>query len=157
MTAREEMPERVGRALALFKEGNNCAQSVLMAYGDLAGLDEKQSALLAAGLGGGMGRLRETCGAFSAAVALCGALEGEDGGSEEKRVDVYRRVQRLHDDFVSQVGSISCGILLGRTREEPVPEKRTPAYYASRPCVRIIQAACLALEAQMQESKGEQV
>lgn len=142
------MTERSRRALQLFQQGYNCAQAVLVAYGDLAGITEAQAALLAAGLGGGMGRLRQTCGAFTAAVLLCGALEGDDGASAAKRVDVYRRVQTMYDAFVGKVGSNSCGKLLGRTREAPVPEKRTPAYYASRPCAKVILAACQVIEVQ---------
>lgn len=149
------MPERAARALRLFVDGTNCAQAVLMAYGDLAGLTEEQSALLAAGLGGGMGRLRQTCGAFSAAVMLCGALEGKDGGKAENRVAVYQRVQTMYDDMVKSVGSNNCGTLLGRGREEPVPEKRTPDYYATRPCARIILAVCQVIEAQMNGVAGE--
>lgn len=142
------MPERAARALRLFADGTNCAQAVLMAYGDLAGLTEEQSALLAAGLGGGMGRLRQTCGAFSAAVLLCGALEGAEGCRAENRVAVYKRVQAMYDDMVEKVGSNNCGELLGRGREEPVPEKRTPDYYATRPCARVILAACQVIEKQ---------
>ncbi len=149
------MTQRTAAALRYFSEGNNCAQSVLMAYGDLAGLDADRSALLAAGLGGGMGRLRETCGAFSAAVMLAGALDGRDGAAAHSRVSVYRRVQRMHDAFVASCGSICCGTLLGRTREEPQPESRTPAYYASRPCARIILAACRVLEDELALSRSE--
>lgn len=108
--------ERAQRAVRLFTEGHNCAQSVLMAYADLAGLTEEQAALIAVGLGGGMGRLRLTCGAFSAAVMLSGALDGPNGADADRRVPVYRRVQDLHDEFVRTLGTISCGELLGRTR-----------------------------------------
>lgn len=140
--------DRAQRAVALFIQGRNCAQSVLMAYADVLELTEEQAALIAVGLGGGMGRLRLTCGAFSAAVMLCGAIDGPDGGSIERRVPVYRRVQDLHDAFAAQLGSVNCGELLGRTREVPVPEQRTPEYYASRPCVKVIEAACCLIEEQ---------
>lgn len=144
----QQIPERAQRALRLFTEGRNCAQSVLMAYADLLDLTEDQAALIAVGLGGGMGRLRLTCGAFSAAVMLCGALDGPDGADVDRRVPVYRRVQDLHDAFADKLGSVSCGELLGRTREVPVPEKRTPEYYASRPCTKVILAACRLIEEQ---------
>lgn len=146
------MTERAKRALQLFAQGTNCAQAVLQAYGDLAGLTEEQSSLLAVGLGGGMGRLRQTCGAFSAAVLLCGALEGEDGGKPENRVAVYKRVQAMYDSFVAKTGSNNCGELLGRTREEPVPEARTKNYYATRPCTKVILAACQVIEEQRELS-----
>lgn len=140
--------ERQRRALALFGAGHNCAQSVLMAYGDLLGLDEHQAGLVSAGFGGGMGRLRDNCGAFSAAVMLCGVMVGEDGDDSERRVDVYRRVQAVHRAFAERWGSVNCADLLGKPRvpEEPKPDVRTPDYYAKRPCAKIILSACRIIE-----------
>lgn len=145
--AREGIGPREKRALTLFGEGRCCAQAVLMAYADMVGITEEQAALISAGLGGGLGRLRLTCGAFTAAAMVCGALvDAEHGGDNEQRVAVYTRVQALHDDMVQRVGSVNCGELLGRGREVPVPEKRTPEYYASRPCAKVVLAACRAIE-----------
>ena len=147
--------ERTRRALRFFGEGHNCAQAVMMAYGDLAGLDEQQSALVSAGFGGGMGRLRDNCGAFSAAVMLLGAMEGEAGALPEKRVDVYRRVQAVHRAFVQRWGTVNCAELLGKPRgaEEPRPEARTRGYYAGRPCAKIILSACRIIEDQLAQSE----
>ena len=61
-------------AVRLFASGVNCAQAVLMTYADIAGLTQEQAARVACGLGGGIGRLRDNCGAFSSAVMLCAAL-----------------------------------------------------------------------------------
>lgn len=140
--------ERQKRALRLFGEGHNCAQAVLMAYGDLLGLTEHQAGLISAGFGGGMGRLRDNCGAYSSAVMLCGLMAGEDGDAPEKRVDVYRRVQTLHRAFIERWGTVNCADLLGKPRqpEEPKPEKRTPGYYAGRPCAKVILSACEMIE-----------
>lgn len=138
MSIREE------KAAANFLSGCNCAQSVLMAYADLLGLTEEQAAMVSVGHGGGMGRLRLHCGAFSAAVMLAGVLEGPDGASKEKRSQTYARVQELHRQFVEVNGTISCAELLGRAGvpENPTPEERTPEYYAKRPCERVIRSAC---------------
>lgn len=155
--AEESLSPRAKRALALFGEGRCCAQAVLMAYADVAGVTEEQAALLAAGLGGGLGRLRLTCGAFTAAAMVCGALvDAKHGGDNEQRVAVYTRVQALHDEMVQRVGTVNCGELLGRGREVPVPEKRTPEYYASRPCARVVLAACRAIEAVAHAGKTTQ-
>ena len=97
MTVREK------KALQLFASGDNCAQSVMKAYGDLAGLTEEQASLVAVGFGGGIGRLRQNCGAFSAAVMLCGALEGPDGSDKDKRTQVYARVQEVHRRFLEEM------------------------------------------------------
>lgn len=147
------MSNREEKAVQNFAGGDSCAQSMLKAYADVAGLTEGQAALLAAGLGGGMGRLRETCGAFAAAAILCGPLEGEGGAGREKRAAVYARVQRMHKRFVEELGSISCGQLLNRGPESPEPEERTPAYYRGRPCVRIIRTACRIVDEQMAERR----
>lgn len=136
--------EREKVALRHFAAGGNCAQSVLMAYADVLGLTQEQAAMVAAGFGGGIGRLRDNCGAFSAAVMLCGALEGEEGAKKEHRPQTYARVQEVYRRFLERNGTINCAELLDRDPgpEAPVPEERTPAYYKSRPCSRIIRSAC---------------
>ena len=107
--------------------------------------------MLSAGFGGGIGRLRQNCGAFSAAVMLCGALTPE-GVKPESRPEVYRRVQAIHAAFVERCGTVNCAQLLGRRAgaEIPVPEERTPAYYASQPCARVILQACRIVEEHLQ-------
>ena len=147
MSQREEM------AAAYFLSGTNCAQAVLMAYADVLGLTEAQAAMVAVGHGGGMGRLRLHCGAFSAAVMLAGAIEGPDGASKEHRPQTYARVQELHRRFVEVNGTISCAELLGRAGvpENPTPEERTPEYYRKRPCERVIRSACRIIDAMLEE------
>ena len=145
------MTDRERKALRNFAAGYNCAQSMFMAYADLLGLTQEQAAKLSAGFGGGIGRLRQNCGAFSAAVMLCGALEGPDGADKAKRTQVYARVQEVHRRFLEEMGTTQCGELLGRSAEAPRPEERTAAYYASRPCAKIILQACRIIEEQLQD------
>lgn len=144
------MTQREKQALQNFAAGYNCAQSVYMAYADVAGLSREAAARASAGFGGGIGRLRQNCGAFSAAVMVCGALE-EKGHLPEGRPQVYGRVQDVYASFVERCGTVSCAELLRRhpRAEGPVPEERTPAYYASRPCARVILQACRIIEEQM--------
>ena len=148
------MTEREKQAVRNFADGHNCAQAVLMAYGDVLGLTREQTAMLSVGFGGGMGRLRLHCGAFSAAVMLAGALEGEDGAKKEHRPQTYARVQEIHRQFVERNGTVSCAELLGRAGvpENPTPEERTPEYYAKRPCVRVIRSACQLIDAMLEEA-----
>lgn len=138
------MTEREKQAVHNFAQGHNCAQSVLMAYADVLGLTQEQAAMISVGFGGGMGRLRLHCGAFSAAVMLAGVIEGEDGAKKEHRPQTYARVQEIYRQFVAKNGTVSCAELLGRAGvpENPTPEERTPEYYAKRPCARIIRSAC---------------
>ena len=69
------------RAMALFEEGYNCAQSVFLAFSDLHGMDTHTAAALSSSFGGGMGRLREVCGAVSGMFLTAGILRpGRPGG-----------------------------------------------------------------------------
>ena len=147
------MVNREEQAAANFLSGCNCAQAVLMAYADVLGLTQEQAAMVAVGHGGGMGRLRLHCGAFSAAVMLAGAIEGSDGAKKEHRPQTYARVQEIHRRFIEVNGTVSCAELLGRAGvpEDPNPEERTPEYYRKRPCERIIRSACKIIDEMLAE------
>lgn len=149
------MTEHEKQALANFAAGHNCAQSVLMAYADVLGLTAEQAAMVSVGFGGGMGRLRLHCGAFSAAVMLAGALEGPDGAEKSQRPSTYARVREIYRQFVARNGTISCAELLGRAGvpEDPTPEERTPEYYAKRPCARVIRSACQLIDGMLAEKE----
>ena len=150
------MVNREEQAAANFLSGCNCAQAVLMAYADVLGLTQEQAAMVAVGHGGGMGRLRLHCGAFSAAVMLAGAIEGSDGAKKEHRPQTYARVQEIYRRFIEVNGTVSCAELLGRAGvpEEPTPEERTPEYYRKRPCERVIRSACKIIDELLAE-RGE--
>jgi len=64
------------KARGLFKEGYNCSQAVLLAFSDVTGLDDNTALMLASSFGGGMGRLREVCGAVSGMFMVIGILCG---------------------------------------------------------------------------------
>ena len=68
------LEERVEKARGLFRQGYNCSQSVFLAYSDLLGIDPTLAATLSGPLGGGMGRLREVCGAVSGMSLIAGCL-----------------------------------------------------------------------------------
>ncbi len=150
MSAREE------QAVQNFLAGCNCAQSVAMAYADVLGLTAQQAAMASVGFGGGMGRLRLHCGAFSAAVMLAGALEGDMGADKEHRPQTYARVQEIYRRFVERNGTVSCAELLGRAGvpEDPTPEQRTPEYYAKRPCAGVIRSACQLIDEMLAEKEA---
>lgn len=137
--------ERIQKAVALFKEGYNCSQSVVVAYADMYGFTREQALHMAASFGGGIGRMRETCGAACGMFLLAGlercAIEGADRAGKAAN---YALVQELAARFKSEYGSMRCGDLLGLSRKEPVvstPEARTPEYYAKRPCPKMIETA----------------
>ena len=66
------------KAVKLFESGYNCAQAVAAAFADVTGLEEKQAARMASAFGGGMGRLREVCGAVTGAAVVLGLRHGAD-------------------------------------------------------------------------------
>ena len=132
----------VERAVELFVEGYNCAQAVAAAFGDLTGLDEKTAARMASCFGGGMGRMREVCGAVSGMLMVAGVLYGYDDpkATKEKR-ELYAQVQAMAGQFREELGSIVCRDLLKNPPSDPNPTPRTEQFYKDRPCARMVATA----------------
>ena len=146
--------EMAGKAVDAFYEGYNCAQSVVKAFADHPKvkelkLSEEKLLALASSFGGGMGRLREVCGAVSAMFMIDGLTEGygtpETGDVKKAH---YERIQDLAKAFTDQHGTIICRELLGLPAgaSDPAPALRTDRYYDTRPCPRLIQSAAEILE-----------
>lgn len=152
------MSPRAQRAYELFLQGYNCAQSVAGAFAGEMGLPPETVMRMASGFGGGIGRLRETCGTVSGMVLAAGMLRGygtpETG---EKKTQTYAMVQELVARFRAANGSIVCRELLGLAAPEGTPqaEARTPEYYRKRPCPRLAAQAAGILEAYLAETAGE--
>ena len=131
------MSEYGERANALFCTGYNCAQSTFATLCPLTGLEEKTALRLASGLGGGVARQREVCGAVLAISMAAGLLRGYDAADAyEEKIDTYAMIQQLCGDFKKIHGSIICRELLGLEKAEgtPVPSRRTEQYYHDRRC-----------------------
>ena len=136
--------ERAARAKELFLSGYNCAQSVFLAYRDLSELDEKMAATISAPFGGGMGRLREVCGAVSGMTMVAGLLYPNfDPTDTQSKKDNYAAVQELAEKFRAENGAIVCRELLGlvQQKDDPTPSARTEAYYKRRPCAEYVAIA----------------
>lgn len=141
-------------AMKNFRDGYNCGQSVVLAFSEEIGLDEKTMLRLASPFGGGMGRLREVCGSVSGMFMVLGSLYGYDNPKDyEGKKELYERVQQLAAHFREINGSIVCRQLLGLKEgaSAPAPEKRTQEYYRKRPCEKIIGTAALILEEYLSE------
>lgn len=124
--------------------GYNCSQSVILAYADLLNIDPEVLSTLVAPLGGGMGRLREVCGAVSAAFMLTGLkYPNPRPNDKESKTRSYKAVQELAERFRRENGSIVCRELLGlgKGADSPVPSDRTESYYKRRPCPDYIEMA----------------
>ena len=129
--------DRIEKAENLFTNGCNSAQAVFAAFADELGLDEELAKRLATGLGGGVGRMREVCGAVSAAALVIGMRLGPD------KMKAYPVIQDFCAKFKERCGSIVCRDLLEGTGATTggAPEPRTPDYYQKRPCVELVKIA----------------
>lgn len=137
--------ERIEKAVSLFKEGFNCSQSVVAAFADKYGFTHEQALKMSASFGGGIGRMRETCGAACGLFMLAGLETGAtEGADREGKAANYKLVQELAEEFKRRNGALRCADLLGLSKKEPIvstPEARTNQYYAKRPCVKMVEEA----------------
>lgn len=150
---KSEESSRGQRAFELFQEGYNCSQAVALAFSDLIRIDEKLLVRMTSSFGGGMGRMREVCGAVSGMFFVAGALYGYEqpgtAGQQEKAAH-YERIQELAAEYRAINGSIICRELLGLATcgaDQPTPELRTAEYYKKRPCGQLVMLAATIMEA----------
>ena len=137
--------EKVTLAKNLFKEGYNCCQAVFASCADVLDLNDRSLALrLSASFGGGMGRMRKTCGAVCGMLLLEGLRTGGDTPQWDKKIN-YTHVQNLIRTFENTFGSSTCLDLLKQTHitadDLPVPNKRDETYYKKRPCADLVAQA----------------
>ncbi len=150
------MTDHAGRAKALFLGGYNCAQAVFCAFTDVTGLDMTASARLSSSFGGGLGRLREVCGAVSAAAMVLGMAKGYDKpGHPELKKHHYELVRQFAARFREEGGSIICRELLSAAglpvEEGGTPEARTAEFYEKRPCPKLVWQAARILDDMLAE------
>lgn len=155
----------VAQAVAYFKQGYNCSQSVAMTFAECYGISVPIMARISASFGGGIGRMRETCGSACAMFMLAGlevtnvedkpesiAPDANPYPDQALKKKDYEVVQRLAADFKEQTGSIICKDLLGLNKQRAdgtlpeiqitaTPEARTDEYYRKRPCIRMVETA----------------
>lgn len=146
------------QAAELFLSGCNCAQSVVVAFCDVTGLDREFAAKLSCSFGGGMGRMREVCGAVSGMLMVAGLLYGysDPGDHDVNKRAHYALVQSLAGQFRQEVGSIVCREILKDPPSDPNPTPRTEAYYRTRPCARMVMTAARILDDYIAQHPVEQ-
>ena len=129
--------EKSDKAVELFKTGACCSQAVFCAFAEDFGMDADTAMKVSAGLGGGVGRMREVCGAVTGATLALGMKYGPD------KAAVYPHVQDLCARFKAECGSIVCRELLDGTgaTQGGSPEARTETYYRKRPCAEMVRLA----------------
>ena len=153
-----ENEERVRRAVELFTQGYNCSQSVVAAFADLYGMSHDTALRVSASFGGGIGRMRQTCGAACGMFVLAGLDCGStDGADREGKSHNYAVVQRLAEEFKSENGSLVCAELLGLKKPEGSPEasERTAQYYKKRPCAKMVETAARLFARYLEENTAQ--
>lgn len=136
----------IERAGELFLEGFNCAQSVFTAFCHRFGMDEETAKRVSAGLGGGVGRMREVCGAVSGAAMVLGSVvSAVSGDDQENKAKNYELVREFAERFKKRHGgTVICRELLELDipmESSAKPERRTAEYYKDRPCLKIVEDA----------------
>jgi len=143
----QELDSRIAQAVDNFMAGYGCCQSVVAAFADLYGLDDTMAKKIAAGFGGGVGRLRMMCGAVTGIVMLvgldCGQTEGSDSAGKSA---CYKVVQELLAQSEAENGSLICAEILGLKGHDKahcsyVASPRTAEYYKTRPCAAKVESA----------------
>ena len=136
----------------MFCKGYNCAQAVVAAFHEELGITESEAARLSSSFGGGMGRMRETCGAVSGMLLVAGLLWGYDTpGDDEAKAAHYRLGQEMAAKFRERTGSLICRELLGNPPSDPNPTPRTADFYKTRPCAGFVALAAEILDQEIAE------
>ena len=137
------------KAAKNFKLGYNCAQSVFLAFANELGFDDETALKLSSSFGGGMGRLREVCGAVSSMFAVAGLKKGYvSPNDDEIKAKHYELIQSLAEEFKAKFGTFICRELLElpEGKDSPIPSKRTEEYYQTRPCEAFVRYAAEIIE-----------
>lgn len=146
------------KAKKLFLDGYNCSQSVFLAFEDKYDIDHSTAMRLSSSFGGGMGRLREVCGAVSGMFMVAGILYGYDTpGDFEAKSQHYARIQELAEEYSGRNGSIVCREILGlgKGKDDPVPSRRTQEYYKKRPCPDLVAMAAAIMEEYINQNEKD--
>ena len=135
------------KALGNFLNGYNCSQAVAVAFCDVTGMTPEYAARLASSFGGGVGRMREICGAVSGMLLVAGLLYGYDTpGDDVRKREHYALAQSLAGQFRDREGSIICREILKNPPSDPNPTPRPADFYAKRPCGRLVALAAEILD-----------
>ena len=135
----EKTVSKKEKASELFKNGYNCCQSVFAAFCEDFNIDMQTGLKLSSSFGGGMGGLRQVCGAVSAMFMIAGLKYGYSKAQDIKlKSQHYKLIQSLTKNFTEKFGSIICKELLltnaNIKKDVSAPEERTEQYYKVRPC-----------------------
>jgi C_GCAxxG_C_C family probable redox protein len=114
------MSEKSEKAVAMFGDGYNCAQSVLGCCCEALGVPRETAVRIAGGFGGGMGGMGGTCGAVTGAYMALGLkfarTDPKDAAAKQK---VYALVREFAAEFKRRYPSLLCLDLVGYDLSTP--------------------------------------
>lgn len=136
----------VKKAEELFYKGYSCAQSVAGAFASEVGLSEEEALAVSSCFGAGICATRGICGALSGTLMILGLHE--KWTTPEQKPVAYEKGKEVIEEFVKEFAHLNCAELLDESGAtySAVPSERTEAYYASRPCLRIVKYCAALLE-----------
>ena len=146
---------RAETAKEKFLQGYACSQAVALAFCDVMGIEEDVISKIMLSFGGGIGRLRMTCGAVSGMAAVIGMVFADAENTPENKKKTYAIVQELCGKFKEETGSLICAELLSGMKV-PVEvggnaEARTVEYYKKRSCGDMVALAAQIVEDYLKE------
>jgi C_GCAxxG_C_C family probable redox protein len=107
----------VEKAIERHTSGFGCAQCVASVFAEELGVSEVTAQKIALGMGGGLGRSGEVCGALSGGIMVLGMKNGVtsmDGEANKvAKEKVYGLDQELIRQFKGRIGAIRCNDILG--------------------------------------------
>lgn len=146
----DKMSTKAEKAREYFKEGYNCCQAVVLAFCEDVNIDKETALLIASSFGGGIGRLREVCGAVSGMCIIAGLKNGYiSPKAKDEKANHYKLIQTLAKEFEKKNGSIICRELTGLNKDTHIPDERNKEYYKKRPCDALVYDAAEILEKYM--------
>lgn len=145
------------KALEYFKSGCGCAQAVILAFSDVTGLDEDTALRIGSSLGGGVGRMREVCGACTGMAIVAGLLYGSfDVNDNKAKSEHYALIQDMANRFKAQHKTIICRELLKNMADStPNATPRTKEFYKVRPCAAFVVTAAEILDEIIEEKRNQ--
>ena len=144
--------DKASLAKKYFKDGYNCCQAVVLAFLDEIDIDKETALALSSSFGGGVGRLREICGAVSGMCIVAGLKYGYISPTDNnQKADHYALIQKLAKDFEERNGSIVCKVLTGIEKDNHIPTERNSEFYKKRPCAELVYDAAEIMQKVIEE------
>ena len=107
------MSNKSAMATEKFLGGYNCAQSVIYPFSEETGISDDMALKIACGLGGGMGRNQEVCGAITGGILVLGLRHGRGVNDEQSATAfTYQKTREFMSRFAERNGSYICWELL---------------------------------------------